>query len=100
MSNFMYCLAKNPEKQETLRKELQSLPLDANGKLTSSSLLTTPYLRACMKEVMRMAPIVTGTARAAGKDLVIKGYQIPEGVCKLPINSRSLLIFPYSIFYA
>lgn len=80
MANFMYYLAKNPEKQEILRKELQSLQTDANGYLTSSSFLVAPYLRACLKEVLRLAPIVTGTARAAGRDLVIKEYQIPKGV--------------------
>lgn len=98
MANSLYYLAKNPEKQEKLRKELQSLPLDGNGKLTSSSLLTTPYLRACLKEVMRMAPIVTGTARAAGRDLVIKGYQVPKGVSKISYSIKKImrLIFNFT----
>lgn len=32
---------------------------------------------------MRLAPILSGTARAAGKDLVIKGYRVPKGVSKI-----------------
>lgn len=80
MSNFLYYMAKNPEKQEKLRDEIKNLPLDVNGELTPSSFLKAPYLRACLKEVMRLAPIVPGTARAAGKDLVLKGYHIPKGV--------------------
>lgn len=80
MSNVLYHLAKNPEKQEKLRDEIMNLPLDSNGKLTSSSFLKAPYLRATLKEVMRLSPIVAGTARAAGKDLVLKGYHIPMGV--------------------
>lgn len=77
---MLYYLAKNPEKQEKLRKEVQHLQLDENGKLTPTSFLKAPYLRACLKEVMRLAPIVGGNARGAGRDLVIKGYQIPKGV--------------------
>lgn len=80
MANFMYYIAKNPEKQEKLREELHRLPTDSNGKLTATSFLNAPYLRACIKEVMRMAPIITGTARAASRDIVIKGYKIPKGV--------------------
>lgn len=41
----MYLLAKNPEKQEKLREEVKSLPVDSNGRLTPSSFLTVPYLR-------------------------------------------------------
>lgn len=83
MSNVLYYLAKNPVQQEKLRDEIKQLPLDENGKLTSSSFLKAPYLRACLKEVMRLSPIVAGTARAAGKDLVLKGYQIPKEVSQV-----------------
>lgn len=79
-ANFLYHIAKNPEKQEILRQELQSLPVDTNGKLTSSSFLKAPYLRACLKEIIRLSPIIAGNVRAAGRDLVIQGYQVPKGV--------------------
>lgn len=80
MANFLYQLAKNPEKQEKLREELKSLPVDANGKLTPTSFLKAPYMRACSKEVMRLSPLIAGNVRAAGKDLVISGYKVPKGV--------------------
>ncbi|XP_037048220.1 cytochrome P450 CYP12A2-like isoform X1 [Bradysia coprophila] len=78
-TNCLYYLAKNPEKQEKLRKEVQAIPVDANGKLMPSSFQSVPYLRACIKEAMRMAPIIPGTTRAPVKDIVIKGYKIPKG---------------------
>lgn len=73
-------MAKNPDKQERLRGELKTLQIDSNGLLTPQSFLTAPYLRAFIKETIRVSPIVTGNARRAQKNLVIKGYQIPEGV--------------------
>lgn len=82
MANTLYQLAKNPDKQEILRQELQNCKLDANGKLTPSSFLTAPYLRATVKEVLRMSPITPGNVRAVAKDLVIQGYKIPKGVSK------------------
>lgn len=88
MSNFLYYLAKNPEKQEKLRDEVKTLPLDENGKLTPSSFLKAPYLRACLKEVMRLAPIVAGTARALEKDIVLKGYHVPKGVSRIHAQSE------------
>lgn len=91
MSNCLYLLAKNPEKQEKLRDEIRNLSLDANGKLTSSTFLKAPYLRAFLKEVMRVSPIISGSARAAGRDLVLKGYQIPKGVSKNNYNLKSKL---------
>lgn len=45
-----------------------------------SSFQTAPYLRACKKESMRLTPIAAGNMRAAGRDLVLKGYKIPKGV--------------------
>lgn len=80
MASLLYYLSKNPDKQEKLRAEVKNIPLDENGKLKSSSFAKIPYLRACLKESLRLAPITTGNVRAAGKDIVIKGYQIPQGV--------------------
>lgn len=74
----MYHLAKNPEKQETLRQEILSYLPERYSKLTNESLNRLPYMRACVKEAMRLNPVVTGTARAAGQDLVLNGYKIPK----------------------
>lgn len=47
------------------------------------SLSNLPYLRACLKETHRLRPVIPGTARAAGSDMVLKGYRIPKDVIYL-----------------
>lgn len=37
-------------------------------------------MRACVKETMRVMPILACNFRDTGKDQVIGGYQVPEGV--------------------
>ncbi|XP_013196085.2 cytochrome P450 CYP12A2 [Amyelois transitella] len=66
----LYLLASNPEKQEKLREEI----------LSTSNEDKRPYLRACIKESLRLMPVVSGNARAAKKDYNILGYKIPKGV--------------------
>lgn len=48
--------------------------------LTPESLNSLPYMRACLKESMRVTPIIAGNVRCAGRDIVLQGYQIPKGV--------------------
>lgn len=75
----MYHLAKNPDKQDILRKEILKILPDRNSKLSNDSLNNIPYLRACLKEAMRINPIVVGTMRALGQNLVLNGFQVPKG---------------------
>lgn len=37
-------------------------------------------MRACLKEAIRLSPIVVGGFRATGQDIVLQGYQVPKGV--------------------
>jgi len=38
-----------------------------------------PYLRACIKEGLRITSITPGNFRITPKDLVLSGYQVPRG---------------------
>lgn len=78
----MYLLATNPEKQERLRKEILSLPVDEKGNFKRDVFKHAQYLRACFKESMRVLPVTEGVNRFAGKDVEIKGYSVPKGVTK------------------
>lgn len=75
----LYCLATHPDKQSKLRDELRAILPKTNSPLTSERMLNLPYLRACIKEGMRLFPPTSGNLRATGKDIVLQGYQIPKG---------------------
>lgn len=38
-----------------------------------------PYLRACIKETLRMYPVVIGNGRCLQSDAVVGGYHVPKG---------------------
>lgn len=81
VATLLYNLAKYPIKQERLRNEIKGFLPNIDSPLGPESLSRVPYLRACLKESMRVQPVTDGNMRAAGKDMVLGGYQIPKGVC-------------------
>ncbi|GAB0094309.1 Cytochrome P450 [Sergentomyia squamirostris] len=74
----LYCLAANQDKQDILRAELKKTFPDKNTPLTKENMANLPYLRACIKESMRLMPIFVNNFRTTGQDIVIKGHQIPK----------------------
>ncbi|XP_068083417.1 probable cytochrome P450 49a1 [Anabrus simplex] len=76
----LHYLARNQDKQEKLFQELKRVLPSKDEPLTSSKLEEMKYLRACIKESMRISPIVSGTARETQNELVIGNYAIPKGV--------------------
>eukprot|EP00088_Acartia_fossae_P027881 TRINITY_DN28634_c0_g1_i1.p1 TRINITY_DN28634_c0_g1~~TRINITY_DN28634_c0_g1_i1.p1 ORF type:complete len:285 (+),score=86.81 TRINITY_DN28634_c0_g1_i1:32-856(+) len=75
---LLYHLATNPDKQEKLYEEIVRV-VGADGKMTEEALTDMRYLKACQTESARIAPVAIGTARSAGKDVVLSGYQVPKG---------------------
>lgn len=39
-----------------------------------------PYLKACIKESIRLLPVTAGNIRQTSKEYNLMGYQIPKGV--------------------
>lgn len=74
MISTLYLLAKNQDKQDKLREEI----------LTQGE--KRPYLKACIKESMRMKPVVAGNMRLSTKEYNLLGYRIPKGVSKTHTN--------------
>lgn len=75
----------NPDKQEKLRAEIMQILPTHSTPLSQATLSKVPYFMACLKETMRLSPIVPGNVRAIGKNIVLNGYQIPENVYKSEI---------------
>lgn len=75
----LYFLAKNPEAQEKAFFEIKRY-LSRDEPLTSKIMNELHYVKACIKESMRLFPIVQGTVRALDHDIVVSGYRIPAGV--------------------
>ncbi|KAF8785926.1 putative cytochrome P450 49a1 like protein [Argiope bruennichi] len=83
---LLYHLARNPEKQDLLYKEIMSFLPTKDAKLINSNCYELKYLQACFKESLRLNPPVGGSARTLDRDIVLSGYIIPAG---------TLLTVPY-----
>ncbi|XP_034236857.1 cytochrome P450 CYP12A2-like isoform X2 [Thrips palmi] len=79
VSMVAYQLANNPEKQLRLHEEVDRLLPNPTATLEKHQLKDMRYLRACIKETMRLMPIALGLVRTTVKDMVIGGYQVPKG---------------------
>ena len=72
-----YELARNQEKQFNLYQEISAV-LKPREIVTIKSLSKMPYLKACIKEVLRLYPVYY-LHRVTEQDLVLSGYKIPAG---------------------
>ncbi|XP_063709935.1 cytochrome P450 CYP12A2-like [Culicoides brevitarsis] len=75
----LYLLAKNKSKQDKLREEILTILPNKDSLLTSSSLKNLPYLRAVIKESLRIYPPTPGNARQLQTDTILQGYLVPKG---------------------
>lgn len=66
-TSLLYRLAVNPEAQDKLREEIRSKE-------------TNRYLKACLKESLRIWHVIPANLRRTSKEHVVGGYQIPKGV--------------------
>ena len=74
----LYLLGKHPMKQEKLRQEVISV-LGDHQQATPHTLSKMPYLKAWVKETLRLYPVVFSLARMPPENLVLSGYRVPAG---------------------
>ena len=71
-------MAQNPDKQQKLREEIMRVLPQKDSEFTEDSLNNMQYLRACIKESLRIYPVVEGNGRVVQTDVVLSGYKVPK----------------------
>lgn len=84
---LLYHLAKNPDKQQKLFEEIQRYLPEKDQPITSDILNELKYLRACIKESMRLKAVVNGNIRILSKDMVLSNYKVPKGTSVIMANT-------------
>ncbi|XP_065281961.1 probable cytochrome P450 301a1, mitochondrial isoform X2 [Dermacentor albipictus] len=74
----LYCLAMNPLAQQKAREEVQSVLSKAPDSEIALKYMELSYVKACIRESLRLYPIVTGIHRKLDHDVVMSGYMIPK----------------------
>uniref|UniRef100_A0A8C4RH24 steroid 11beta-monooxygenase n=1 Tax=Erpetoichthys calabaricus TaxID=27687 RepID=A0A8C4RH24_ERPCA len=74
----LFELARNPDIQELVRKQVQAA-WEKTGGNAAETLKATPLLRAIIKEILRLYPVGVVIQRIPSKDLVLQNYHIPAG---------------------
>lgn len=84
------------DKQENLRAEILSILPQKDSKLTVENMNNLPYLRACIKESLRIYPVGFANVRTTTEDLVLSNYRVPKGT---DIVLTNLNLFESSAHY-
>ena len=80
MSFVLYHLAKSPSKQKILFDELKTILPHHNSPINEGVLAKLKYLKAVVKESMRLNPISIGVGRILPEDGSFSGYHCPKNV--------------------
>ncbi|CAG8624920.1 2255_t:CDS:2 [Racocetra persica] len=80
LSFTLYFLAKYPDVQDRLRKELFDAFTDRNYQPTLDEIEQLKYLECVLKEILRIQPPVPLIRRCGIKDEIMNGYVIPKGI--------------------
>ncbi|XP_053550636.1 1,25-dihydroxyvitamin D(3) 24-hydroxylase, mitochondrial [Bombina bombina] len=84
----IFNVSRNPRVQEKLLQEIQQVLLPDQVP-RAEDIRNMPYLKACLKESMRITPSVPFTTRTLDKETVLGEYVLPKGTV-LTINSHVL----------
>ena len=88
MSFLFYSLAKHPVVQKKLQKEVDGLL--GRRPANYEDLQSLPYLKAIVKETLRMYPPIPVNARIMQDDITIDNYVVPKGVSRCLIKYKLL----------
>ncbi|XP_036314000.1 25-hydroxyvitamin D-1 alpha hydroxylase, mitochondrial isoform X2 [Pipistrellus kuhlii] len=81
LSWALYELARHPEVQTALHSEITAaLGRASNAHSKATVLSQLPLLKAVLKEVLRLYPVVPGNSRVPDKDIRVGDYIIPKNI--------------------
>lgn len=76
----LYHLSGNIDAQNKLRAEINSvISSRRDHSLSMDQISQMPYLKACVKETMRLTPVSIGVGRVSTQDMIINDYMVPKG---------------------
>ncbi|XP_038608944.1 25-hydroxyvitamin D-1 alpha hydroxylase, mitochondrial [Tachyglossus aculeatus] len=79
LSWTLYELSRRPEVQAALHAEIASaLPAGPRAPSSAAALARLPLLRAVVKEVLRLYPVVPGNSRVPDRDIRVGRFVIPR----------------------
>uniref|UniRef100_A0A8C1MTE8 Cytochrome P450, family 24, subfamily A, polypeptide 1 n=1 Tax=Cyprinus carpio TaxID=7962 RepID=A0A8C1MTE8_CYPCA len=84
----IFNLSRNPCAQAKLLKEIQDV-VPAGETPCAEHIKNMPYLKACLKESMRVSPSVPFTSRTLDKDTILGDYTLSKGTV-LMINTQAI----------
>ncbi|KAL7643981.1 UNVERIFIED_CONTAM: hypothetical protein RMT77_005994 [Armadillidium vulgare] len=82
----LYLLARNKDKQKKLQEELDLVLGEGKETLKEEQIANLSYVKACIKESLRLFPLALGNARVLHQDAVLGGYEIPKGSMVFALN--------------
>ncbi|XP_076061210.1 putative cytochrome P450 49a1 [Oratosquilla oratoria] len=82
----LYRLARNPEVQKRAQEEVDRVVGKQEEPLTVRQMGQLSFVKAVIKETLRMNPLTLGTARYLEQDTELGGYLIPKGWNVLGFN--------------
>ncbi|XP_037525424.1 cytochrome P450 CYP12A2-like [Rhipicephalus sanguineus] len=74
----LYCLAMNPVAQQRARQEVQSISKSEESSEVRLKYTELSYVKACIRESLRLYPTISGVHRKLDHDVVMSGYLIPK----------------------
>ncbi|XP_011630919.2 cytochrome P450 4C1-like, partial [Pogonomyrmex barbatus] len=79
ISYVLLLLADHKDVQNRVREEVNAVMHESEGKFTMQSLQKLSYLERCIKETLRLYPVVYFISRVTSTDIKLQSYLVPAG---------------------
>ncbi|KAF5296713.1 hypothetical protein FQA39_LY12413 [Lamprigera yunnana] len=79
LASVLYQLSQNQNKQQKVYEELRTILPKTDSSVDGRVQESMHYLKACVKETLRMYPVIIGNGRSLNADAIIGGYKVPKG---------------------